>query len=64
MALTTFQASNSPVTDNTTDVVNVFKDNLGNQYLDIQVTTTTGTGPAPEPAGTHVFRVPVIAKLS
>jgi hypothetical protein len=56
--------STNPVTDNTTDVLSVWKDDTGGLYLDIQVTVGAGSGDAPEPAGAHVYTVPVLARKS
>ncbi len=45
-------------------IVGLFKTEAGDLYMDIQVTVGAGTGPSPEPTGVHVYRIPVMAKIS
>jgi hypothetical protein len=56
--------STNPVLDNTTDVLAVFKTEAGDMYMDIQCQTAAGTGPNPETAAVHVYRIPIMAKIS
>lgn len=46
------------------EVITISKTEAGDMYMDIQVTTTAGTGPNPETAAVHVYRIPIMAKLS
>jgi hypothetical protein len=56
--------STNPVTASTTNVLTIFRDETGGLYMDVQVTVGAGSGPSPEPTGVHVYRVPVLARIS